>query len=115
MRDMDGSGCARRGPVTPSSASPGRAPQGTRARPGAAPKRKSARPGRRLRGAGRDWPLAAGLAAGVALDALIGDPRRGPPVAAFGRLAAGLETRMYADSRLRGALHTGACLVAATA
>ena len=115
MRDMDGAGRARRGPVTPSSASPGRAPQGTRARPGAALKRKSARPGRRLRGAGRDWPLAAGLAAGVELDALIGDPRRGHPVAAFGRLAAGLETRMYADSGLRGALHTGACLVAATA
>ena len=112
---MDGAGCARRGPVTPGSASPGRRPQGIRARPGAALKRKSARPGRRLRGAGRDWPLAAGLAAGVALDALIGDPRRGHPVAAFGRLAAGLETRMYADSRLRGALHTGACLTAATA
>jgi adenosylcobinamide-phosphate synthase len=114
MRDMDGAGCARRGPVTAYGASPGRRPRGTRARPGAALKRKSARPVRRPRGAGRDWPLAAGLAAGVALDALLGDPRRGHPVAAFGRLAAGLETRMYADSRLRGALHTGACLAAAT-
>src|SRR5712672_2658171 len=34
------------------------------------------------------WPLAAGLIAGVALDALLGDPRRGHPVAAFGRAAA---------------------------
>ena len=46
------------------------------------------------------WPLAAGLAAGVALDALLGDPRRGHPVAAFGRAAAALEARDYADSRL---------------
>jgi adenosylcobinamide-phosphate synthase len=39
------------------------------------------------------WPLAAGLAAGVTLDALFGDPRRGHPVAAFGRAAAALEAR----------------------
>jgi adenosylcobinamide-phosphate synthase len=100
--------------VTPSSASPGRRPRANGARLGPRLGRKSVRPGRRPRGGGRDWPLAAGLATGVALDALIGDPRRGHPVAAFGRLAAGLETRMYADSRLRGALHTGACLAAAT-
>ena len=36
------------------------------------------------------WPLAVGLAAGVVLDALLGDPRRGHPVAAFGRAAAAL-------------------------
>ncbi|HJY70752.1 MAG TPA: cobalamin biosynthesis protein, partial [Streptosporangiaceae bacterium] len=47
--------------------------------------------------------MAAGLAAGVALDALFGDPRRGHPVAAFGRAAAALEARDYADSRGRGA------------
>jgi adenosylcobinamide-phosphate synthase len=63
----------------------------------------------------RRWPLAAGLAAGVALDALLGDPRRGHPVAAFGRAAAALETRDYADSRLRGAAHTAACVLAAAA
>ena len=39
------------------------------------------------------WPLAAGLAAGVALDALLGDPRRFHPVAGFGRAAAALEAR----------------------
>jgi adenosylcobinamide-phosphate synthase len=61
------------------------------------------------------WPLAVGLAAGVALDALLGDPRRGHPVAAFGRAAAALEARDYADSRLRGAAHTAACVLAAAA
>jgi adenosylcobinamide-phosphate synthase len=58
------------------------------------------------------WPLAAGLAAGVALDALLGDPRRGHPVAAFGRAAAALESRDYADSRLRGAAHAAVCVLA---
>jgi adenosylcobinamide-phosphate synthase len=63
----------------------------------------------------RRWPLAAGLAAGVALDALLGDPRRGHPVAAFGRAAAALEARDYADSRLRGAAHAAACVLAVAA
>jgi len=58
------------------------------------------------------WPVAAGLAAGVALDALLGDPRRGHPVAAFGRAAAALEARDYADSRRRGAAHAAACVLA---
>jgi adenosylcobinamide-phosphate synthase len=61
------------------------------------------------------WPLAAGLAAGVALDALLGDPRRGHPVAAFGRAAAALEARDYADTRLRGIAHATACVLAAAA
>jgi adenosylcobinamide-phosphate synthase len=61
------------------------------------------------------WPLAAGLAAGVALDALLGDPRRGHPVAAFGRAAAALEARDYADSRPRGAAHAAACVLAVAA
>jgi adenosylcobinamide-phosphate synthase len=61
------------------------------------------------------WPLAAGLAAGVAVDALLGDPHRGHPVAAFGRAATALEARDYADSRLRGAAHTAACVLAAAA
>ncbi len=63
----------------------------------------------------RVWPLAVGLAAGVALDALLGDPRRGHPVAAFGRAAAALEARDYADSRLRGATHAAACVLAVAA
>ena len=61
------------------------------------------------------WPLAAGLAAGVALDALLGDPRRSHPVAAFGAAASALESRDYADSRLRGAAHATACVLAAAA
>ncbi|HEY1320677.1 MAG TPA: cobalamin biosynthesis protein, partial [Streptosporangiaceae bacterium] len=63
----------------------------------------------------RRWPVAAGLAAGVALDALAGDPRRGHPVAAFGRAAAALEARDYADSRRRGAAHAAACVLAVAA
>ena len=62
-----------------------------------------------------NWPLAAGLAAGVALDALAGDPRRGHPVAAFGRAASALEARDYADSRPRGAAHAAACVLAVAA
>ena len=61
------------------------------------------------------WPLAIGLAAGVVLDALLGDPRRFHPVAAFGRAAAALESRDYADSRLRGAVHAAACVLAVAA
>src|SRR6476619_5938293 len=61
------------------------------------------------------WPLAAGLIGGVALDALVGDPRRGHPVAAFGRAAAALEARDYADSRRRGAAHAAACVLAVAA
>ena len=48
----------------------------------------------------------------MALDALLGDPRRGHPVAAFGRAAAALEARDYADSRGRGAAHAAACVLA---
>ncbi len=51
----------------------------------------------------------------MALDALLGDPRRGHPVAAFGRAAAALEARDYADSRRRGAAHTAACVLAVAA
>ncbi|HLH66735.1 MAG TPA: adenosylcobinamide-phosphate synthase CbiB [Solirubrobacteraceae bacterium] len=43
------------------------------------------------------------LIAGWAADLLLGDPRRGHPVAAFGRLAAALERVVHAHSRLRGA------------
>jgi len=46
----------------------------------------------------------AGLMLGVALDTVLGDPRRGHPVAAFGRAAAALERRVYADSTVNGAV-----------
>jgi adenosylcobinamide-phosphate synthase len=54
-----------------------------------------------------------GLLAGLALDALTGDPRRGHPVAAFGRAATALERRLYADSRARGALFAATCVLGA--
>ncbi|MFF5260510.1 cobalamin biosynthesis protein [Actinomadura viridis] len=50
---------------------------------------------------------ARGLVLGVALDAVLGDPRRGHPVAAFGRVASALEKVLYADSRSRGVLYAG--------
>lgn len=55
-------------------------------------------------------PRAGGLAAGCVADAVLGDPRRGHPVAGFGRGAAALERLTYADSRAAGALHTGVLL-----
>ncbi|WP_234361379.1 cobalamin biosynthesis protein [Plantactinospora sp. BB1] len=60
------------------------------------------------RGAASGWlgsgaANAAGLAAGYALDALLGDPRRGHPVAGFGQFAAALERRLYQPRRTSGA------------
>jgi adenosylcobinamide-phosphate synthase len=60
------------------------------------------------------YPLAIGLLTGVVLDAVFGDPRRGHPVAAFGRVASAAENQIYADSRARGAAYTTACVLAAT-
>ncbi|MFH8406354.1 cobalamin biosynthesis protein [Streptomyces sp. NPDC018019] len=55
----------------------------------------------------------AGYACGAALgflgDLVVGDPRRGHPVAAFGRAAAAVERRLWRDDRGRGALHTALC------
>jgi adenosylcobinamide-phosphate synthase len=50
------------------------------------------------------------LLLGTALDALIPDPRRGHPVAAFGTAAGALERRMWADRRARGGLFTAICV-----
>ncbi|WP_433174698.1 cobalamin biosynthesis protein [Actinoallomurus sp. CA-150999] len=54
-----------------------------------------------------------GLCVGLVLDALVGDPRRGHPVAAFGRAASALERRLYADSRARGAVFAATCVLGA--
>ncbi|TVT42001.1 cobalamin biosynthesis protein [Amycolatopsis rhizosphaerae] len=57
---------------------------------------------------------ARGLAAGYLLDRLFGDPRRGHPVALFGRAAEALQRRLWADSRPRGAVYAVVCAGAAT-
>ena len=54
--------------------------------------------------------LAVGLAVGTLADQLFGDPRRGHPVALFGRAAQALETRVYRDTRPAGVLFTGVCV-----
>lgn len=46
-----------------------------------------------------------GLVVGYAADSLLGDPRRGHPVAGFGRAAAALEQQVYADRRGPGVVH----------
>ncbi|MFI5954992.1 cobalamin biosynthesis protein [Cryptosporangium sp. NPDC051539] len=59
------------------------------------------------------------MALGAVLDHVVPDPRRGHPVAGFGRFASGLERRLYAPSRTRGvlfaALAAGAPVAAAVA
>lgn len=57
---------------------------------------------------GRAW----GVAAGVLADSVLGDPRRGHPVAGFGSVASTLERVTYADARSAGMLHGGALLTA---
>ncbi len=54
------------------------------------------------------WPTAVGLAAGLGLDLVFADPRRGHPVAAFGTVAERLEQVMHRDARLAGVGYTGA-------
>ncbi|CAL9572577.1 Cobalamin biosynthesis protein CobD [Streptomyces sp. enrichment culture] len=54
--------------------------------------------------------FAYGAAAGLLGDQLLGDPRRGHPVAAFGRAAAAVERVLWRDHRGAGALHTAVCV-----
>jgi adenosylcobinamide-phosphate synthase len=49
---------------------------------------------------------------GYLVDRALGDPRRGHPVALFGRTAAALENVTYRDSRIAGAVHVGALTAA---
>jgi adenosylcobinamide-phosphate synthase len=62
-----------------------------------------------------DTTTAAGLALGAAADVLLADPRRGHPVAGFGRTAAALEHRVWRSSRATGAAYTVGLVSAATA
>ncbi|MEU7641511.1 MULTISPECIES: cobalamin biosynthesis protein [unclassified Streptomyces] len=61
----------------------------------------------------------AGYACGAALgflgDLIAADPRRGHPVAAFGRAAAAVERRLWRDHRGHGAAHTVLCAGGAAA
>lgn len=61
----------------------------------------------------RSFSRAAGLALGVVADRVVADPRRFHPVAGFGTIAAGLESRIYRPTRARGVVFTGV-LVGAT-
>ncbi|QNE78115.1 cobalamin biosynthesis protein [Streptomyces finlayi] len=56
-----------------------------------------------------DRIFAYGATAGLIGDLLLGDPRRGHPVAAFGTAAAEVESRLWHDHRGWGALHTLVC------
>ncbi len=62
----------------------------------------------RARGWRRDWPLAAGLLGGAIADAIAGDPARGHPVAAFGRIMTAVELRIYADHAGPGIVYAAA-------
>jgi adenosylcobinamide-phosphate synthase len=59
---------------------------------------------------GADRVFAYGAAAGLLGDLLLGDPRRGHPVAAFGRAAGAVERVLWRDHRGWGAVHTAVCV-----
>src|SRR5207247_7859933 len=59
--------------------------------------------------------FARGALLGFLADRLAGDPRRGHPVAAFGRAAGAVEHRLWRDHRGHGALHTALCAGGAVA
>ncbi|MFI9599144.1 cobalamin biosynthesis protein [Streptomyces sp. NPDC052043] len=59
---------------------------------------------------GADRDFAYGAAAGLLGDLLLGDPRRGHPVAVFGRAAGAVERALWRDHRGWGALHTAVCV-----
>ncbi|MEU0117802.1 cobalamin biosynthesis protein [Streptomyces bobili] len=64
---------------------------------------------------GADRRYAYGAAAGLLGDLLLGDPRRGHPVAVFGRAVAGVERVLWRDHRGWGALHAAVCAGGAVA
>lgn len=59
--------------------------------------------------------FAYGATLGLLADLLVGDPRRGHPVAAFGRAAGAAERVLWRDHRGWGVLHTAVCVGGAAA
>ncbi|MBH1936436.1 cobalamin biosynthesis protein [Streptomyces sp. AV19] len=59
--------------------------------------------------------FACGAALGFACDLVLADPRRGHPVAAFGRAAQAVEHRLWRDHRGHGTLHALVCAGGAAA
>lgn len=57
--------------------------------------------------ASRRRTRSAGVLVGYLADLTLGDPKRGHPVAVFGRAAAALERVTYRDNRIAGAVHVG--------
>ncbi|MHB9862705.1 cobalamin biosynthesis protein [Streptomyces sp. YIM S03343] len=64
---------------------------------------------------GADRVFAYGATAGLLGDLLLGDPRRGHPVAVFGLASAAVEQVLWHDHRAWGALHTAVCAGGAVA
>ncbi|MFI6940695.1 cobalamin biosynthesis protein [Streptomyces sp. NPDC050418] len=62
-----------------------------------------------------DRTFAYGAAAGLLGDLVFGDPRRGHPVAAFGRAASAVERVLWRDHKAAGVLHTAFCAGGAVA
>ncbi len=56
-----------------------------------------------------------GVPAGYLADVVLGDPKRGHPVALFGRAAAAVERVTYRDGRAAGAVHAGLLIAAVAA
>lgn len=54
---------------------------------------------------------AGGIALGIVLDHLLGEPSRFHPVAGFGRFASVMERHLYRDSKSRGVVHLTAVLL----
>jgi adenosylcobinamide-phosphate synthase len=54
--------------------------------------------------------MAAGMLLGAAFDAFVGDPRRGHPVAAYGRAVSAVESRMHRDAHGAGIAFTALCV-----
>jgi adenosylcobinamide-phosphate synthase len=59
--------------------------------------------------------VAAGILAGAVADGLLGDPQHAHPVALFGQAAQAVQSRAYADSKLRGAGYAAGFVLAAAA